>query len=132
MEKGKSAANEITSSLKDLHLEPRPKSTPVVSLFDSFGESRLVLVAIARRRQLLNDDVLISLAEVSWKILDLSGSDVTDFGLKQVAEICIDLRAIDIRFGAKTDGCAFFIPYACCFTTFSSYIFSCELSIYTF
>ncbi|URE06567.1 hypothetical protein MUK42_19215 [Musa troglodytarum] len=135
MEKGKSAANEITSSLKDLHLKPRPKSTPVVSPFDSFAsplkktrppslvnlclgilgrylediiadiseiaagfpsDIKLVLVAIARRRQLLNDDVLISLAEVSWKILDLSGSDVTDFGLKKVAEICIDLRAIDI------------------------------------
>nr|XP_009402579.1 PREDICTED: uncharacterized protein LOC103986326 isoform X2 [Musa acuminata subsp. malaccensis] len=136
MEKGKSAANEITSSLEDLHLKPRPKSTPVVSPFDSFAFSlkktkppslvnlclgilgrylediiadiseiaagfppdiKLVLVAIARRRQLLNDDVLISLAEVSWKILDLSGSDVTDFGLRKVAEICIDLRAIDIR-----------------------------------
>lgn len=43
MEKGKSAANEITSSLEDLHLKPRPKSTPVVSPFDSFGESRVSL-----------------------------------------------------------------------------------------
>lgn len=41
MEKGKSAANEIASSLEDLHLKSRPKSTPVASPFDSFGESRV-------------------------------------------------------------------------------------------
>ena len=52
------------------------------------------MVAIARRRRLLNDDVIISLAE---EILDISGSDVSDFGLAKVAERCKTLQAVDLR-----------------------------------
>lgn len=58
---------------------------------------QLAILSIARRRRLLNDEVLISLAESSWEILDLSGSDVTDVGLATVANICNNLRAVDIR-----------------------------------
>lgn len=56
------------------------------------------MAAIARRRKLLNNDVIISLADSSWEILDLSGSDVSDFGLAKVAEMCKSLRAVDIRY----------------------------------
>ncbi|XP_066370530.1 uncharacterized protein [Miscanthus floridulus] len=49
-----------------------------------------------RRRRLLNDEVLTSLAESSWEILDISGSDVTDAGLATVANVCSNLLAIDI------------------------------------
>lgn len=56
------------------------------------------MAAIARRRRLLNDDVIISLAESSWEILDISYSDVSDFGLAKVADICKSLRAVDIRY----------------------------------
>ncbi|KAG6527546.1 uncharacterized protein LOC122040959 isoform X1 [Zingiber officinale] len=135
MEKGKKAANEITSSLRNLHLAPSPRSVAIASFPDSFSLSlkktkppslvnlclgflgqylediiadiseiaavfpsdiKLALVAIARRRQLLNDNLLVALAEVSWKILDISGSNVTDYGLKKVAEICTSLQAVDI------------------------------------
>lgn len=58
----------------------------------------MAMAAIARRRQLLNDAVIISLAESSWEILDISGSDVSDFGLASVAERCKVLRAVDIRY----------------------------------
>ncbi|XP_042518919.1 protein AMN1 homolog [Macadamia integrifolia] len=57
---------------------------------------KMPMAAIARRRKLLNDDVLISLAESSWDILDVSGSDVSDYGLARVAEKCKSLRAVDI------------------------------------
>ena len=56
------------------------------------------MVGIARRRQLLNDDVLLALAENSWDLLDISGSDVSDLGLTKVAEMCSSLRAVDIRY----------------------------------
>ncbi|XP_039114028.1 uncharacterized protein LOC120249543 [Dioscorea cayenensis subsp. rotundata] len=59
-------------------------------------EIKLALVAIARRRRLLNDDVLIALADISWDLLDVSGSDVTDFGLAKVAEECPYLKSVDI------------------------------------
>ena len=58
----------------------------------------MAMAAIARRRRLLNDDVIISLADTSWEILDISGSDVSDFGLGKVVEICKSLRAVDIRY----------------------------------
>ncbi|PPD81598.1 hypothetical protein GOBAR_DD21455 [Gossypium barbadense] len=61
------------------------------------ADIKIPLAAIARRRKLLNDDVIISLADSSWEILDLSGSDVSDFGLAKVAEMCKSLRAVDIR-----------------------------------
>ncbi|KAL6314136.1 hypothetical protein AAG906_011876 [Vitis piasezkii] len=60
------------------------------------ADTKMAMAAIARRRQLLNDDVIISLAEGSWEILDISGSDVSDFGLAKVAERCKVLRAVDI------------------------------------
>ena len=46
----------------------------------------------------MNDDVVISLADSSWEILELSSSDVSDFGLAKVAEMCKSLRAVDIRY----------------------------------
>ncbi|KAL3364646.1 hypothetical protein AABB24_013432 [Solanum stoloniferum] len=57
---------------------------------------KMALVAIARRRRLLNDDVIVALADSSWKILDLSGSEVSDFGLSQVVKTCKHLQAVDI------------------------------------
>ncbi|KAJ9182658.1 hypothetical protein P3X46_006627 [Hevea brasiliensis] len=57
---------------------------------------KMAIAGISRRRKLLNDDVIVSLADSSWEILDLSGSDVTDSGLMKVAEICKFLQAVDI------------------------------------
>jgi hypothetical protein len=61
-------------------------------------ERQMAMAAVARRRRLLNDDVIISLADTSWELLDISGSDVSDFGLGKVVEICKSLRAVDIRY----------------------------------
>ena len=58
---------------------------------------QLAIMSIARRRRLLNDDVLVSLVDSSWKILDISGSEVTDVGLATVARTCSNLWAVDIR-----------------------------------
>lgn len=60
------------------------------------------MVSIGRRRKLLNNDVLISLADTSWDILDISGSDVSDFGLIKVVEKVKTLRAVDIRYDNTT------------------------------
>lgn len=57
----------------------------------------MVLVAIARRRKLLNDDILVALADSSWEKLDISCSDVSDSGLCHVVNICKNLKAVDIR-----------------------------------
>ncbi|XP_068667792.1 uncharacterized protein [Aristolochia californica] len=66
-------------------------------IVESFpSDTKMALVAIARRRKLLNDQLLMTLAESSWEILDISGSDVTDLGLGKVVEICNNLRAVDI------------------------------------
>lgn len=62
-----------------------------------FVIEQLVLVAIARRRKLLNDDIVIALADGSWEILDISGSDVSDSGLCHIVNICQNLRVVDIR-----------------------------------
>lgn len=58
----------------------------------------MAMAAIARRRKLLSDNVIIALAEGSWEILDLSGSDVSDFGLSRVSKVCKFIRAVDIRY----------------------------------
>lgn len=57
----------------------------------------MAITAIARRRKLLNDDVVIALAESSWEVLDLSDSEVTDIGLLKVIEVCNHVKAMDIR-----------------------------------
>lgn len=57
----------------------------------------MAITAIARRRKLLNDDVIIALADSSWEVVDLSDSEVTDIGLLNVIEICNHVRAMDIR-----------------------------------
>ncbi|XP_020534549.1 uncharacterized protein LOC105632964 isoform X2 [Jatropha curcas] len=67
------------------------------------AQIKMAIAAISRRRKLLNDDVIISLADSSWEILDLSGSDVTDSGLMKVAELCKFLRAVDIRGCPRSD-----------------------------
>lgn len=59
---------------------------------------QMSIAAIARRRKLLDDDVIISLADSSWEILDVTGSDVSNSGLAKVADICKSLRAVDIRY----------------------------------
>eukprot|EP00252_Welwitschia_mirabilis_P009696 TRINITY_DN22439_c0_g1_i1.p1 TRINITY_DN22439_c0_g1~~TRINITY_DN22439_c0_g1_i1.p1 ORF type:complete len:336 (-),score=54.00 TRINITY_DN22439_c0_g1_i1:22-1029(-) len=60
------------------------------------ADIKMTLMAIARRRGLLCDSVLIALAETSWDLLDVAGSEVTDAGLQRISEICVNLRAIDI------------------------------------
>ncbi|KAG7957621.1 hypothetical protein I3843_11G184900 [Carya illinoinensis] len=60
------------------------------------SDVKMAMAAIARRRRLLNDDVVVSLADGSWEILDISGSDVSDLGLGKVVEVCKSLRAVDI------------------------------------
>lgn len=57
----------------------------------------MVLVAIARRRKLLNDDIVVALADSSWEMLDMSGSDVSDSGLYHLVNICQNIKAVDIR-----------------------------------
>ncbi|KAG5546626.1 hypothetical protein RHGRI_018712 [Rhododendron griersonianum] len=63
------------------------------------ADIKMAMAAIARRRKLLNDDVIIALAESLWEILHIFGSDVSDFGLSKVAEACKVLRGMDIRYG---------------------------------
>lgn len=65
--------------------------------FICFVKLQQSLAAVARRRKLLNNDVIISLADSSWETLDVSGSEVSDFGLAEVAKTCKFLRAVDIR-----------------------------------
>ncbi|XP_010433421.1 PREDICTED: uncharacterized protein LOC104717536 [Camelina sativa] len=60
------------------------------------ADIKMSIAAIARRRKLLDDVVIVSLADSSWEILDVSGSDVTNSGLAKVAEMCKSLRAVDI------------------------------------
>ncbi|KAL8151577.1 hypothetical protein V2J09_021385 [Rumex salicifolius] len=77
------------------HLEDIiPDLTDIASSFPS--HIKMAIAAIARRRKLLNNDIIIALADGSWEVLDVSGSDVTDFGLAKVSEICGFLRAVDI------------------------------------
>ncbi|KAI4306107.1 hypothetical protein L6164_029415 [Bauhinia variegata] len=77
------------------HLEDIVADLGEISL--SFpGDVKMALAAIARRRKLLSDDVLISLADTSLEILDVSGSDISDAGLTKVAEVCKFIRALDI------------------------------------
>ncbi|KAK9673888.1 hypothetical protein RND81_12G196400 [Saponaria officinalis] len=57
---------------------------------------KMAIAAIARRRKLLTDEVIISLADETWEILDISCSDVSDLGLTKLAEMCRLLRAVDI------------------------------------
>ncbi|KAJ6893979.1 hypothetical protein NC652_027911 [Populus alba x Populus x berolinensis] len=57
---------------------------------------KMTIVAIARRRRMLCDEVIIPLADTSWEILDISGSEVTDSGLIEVTKTCKFLRAVDI------------------------------------
>lgn len=58
----------------------------------------MAMAAIARRRRLLNDDVIVSLADSAWEFLDISNSDVSDLGLLKVVEICKHLHAVDVRY----------------------------------
>ncbi|XP_060189053.1 uncharacterized protein LOC132618003 isoform X2 [Lycium barbarum] len=67
---------------------------------------KMALVAIARRRRLLNDDVIVALADSSWQILDLSGSEVSDFGLSKVVTTCKHLGAVDIRGCSRSENTA--------------------------
>lgn len=57
------------------------------------------IVAIARRRKLLDDVNLNALLDDSWDTLDISGSDITDSGLTRAARTCPNLHAVDIRYG---------------------------------
>ncbi|KAL8156825.1 uncharacterized protein LOC141670760 isoform X2 [Apium graveolens] len=57
---------------------------------------KITIAAIARRRRLLDDNVIITLAESSWDILDVSDSDVSDYGISVVAKRFKCLRAADI------------------------------------
>ncbi|KAJ0734160.1 putative leucine-rich repeat domain superfamily [Helianthus annuus] len=76
------------------HLDDIIEDLEVLTSFPP--DIKMAIAAIARRRKLLNDDVIIALAESSWEILDLSDSEVTDIGLLKVIEICKHARAMDI------------------------------------
>ncbi|XP_030542873.1 uncharacterized protein LOC115749956 isoform X2 [Rhodamnia argentea] len=60
------------------------------------ADIKMAVAAIARRRRLLDNNVIVSLADGSWEILDISGSNVSDVGLIKLAGICRSLRAVDI------------------------------------
>ncbi|CAM8949693.1 unnamed protein product [Rhodiola kirilowii] len=78
------------------------------------ADVKLAMGAIARRRKLLTDDVLISLIDASWEILDLCGSDVSDIGLIKVAETCKSLRAVDISRCGKATVVGVSALFQCC------------------
>ncbi|KAK0599879.1 hypothetical protein LWI29_009393 [Acer saccharum] len=67
------------------------------------ADIKIAIAAIARRRKLLNDEVIIALADSSWEILDISGSDVSDSGLVIVAKMCKSMRAVDVRGSPRSD-----------------------------
>ncbi|XP_078437052.1 RNI-like superfamily protein [Wolffia australiana] len=58
---------------------------------------KMAIIAMARRKKLLDDGILIALVDESWDTLDISGSDVSDVGLLKVSQICSNLYALDIR-----------------------------------
>ncbi|CAA0814163.1 RNI-like superfamily protein [Striga hermonthica] len=60
------------------------------------SDIKMVLLAVARRRKLLNDGIIIALGDSSFQILDISGSDVSDSGLCHIVDICQNLKAVDI------------------------------------
>ncbi|KAL5802460.1 hypothetical protein ACOSQ4_030765 [Xanthoceras sorbifolium] len=120
IEKNKACKN-VTASLHKLNLNPRvprEKAKPPSLLALCLGvvgkhlediivdlgeiavnfpaDIKIAIAAIARRRKLLNDNVILSLADSSWEILDISGSDVSDSGLEILAKMCKSLRAVDI------------------------------------
>lgn len=76
------------------HLEDIIEDLELLTSFPS--DIKMAITAIARRRKLLNDDVIVALAESSWEVLDLSDSEVSDIGLLKVIEICNHVRAMDI------------------------------------
>lgn len=115
------ATKNVTASLKNLQFNsrlPLEKSKPpslvslclgvvgkhledIIADLDEIAvnfpaDIKIAIASIARRRKLLSDDVIISLADSSWEILDISGSDVSDTGLVKVAEMCKSLKAVDI------------------------------------
>ncbi|XP_071725795.1 uncharacterized protein [Rutidosis leptorrhynchoides] len=76
------------------HLEDIIEDLEILASFPP--DIKMAMTAIARRRKLLNDDVIVALAESSWEVIDLSESEVSDIGLLKVIEICSHLRVIDI------------------------------------
>jgi len=77
------------------HLEDLIEDMHVIApAFPSHVKGKLL--AIARRRGLLCDELLVALADNSWEILDVSGSDVTDSSLIAVACACPRLLDLDI------------------------------------
>lgn len=59
-------------------------------------EIKMALLAIAKRRGLLCDTLLLALVDSSCELLDISGSEVTDRGMLKVIETCLCLKVIDI------------------------------------
>ncbi|KAI5083014.1 hypothetical protein GOP47_0002757 [Adiantum capillus-veneris] len=57
---------------------------------------KMTLLAIARRKCLVSDGVLETLLDESWEALDISGSEVTDYGLERASKTCSSLKAVDI------------------------------------
>ncbi|GMJ10352.1 hypothetical protein like AT4G26980 [Hibiscus trionum] len=84
----------MTLSLIAEHLKENMDT--LSKIVDCPPEIKIKFVAMSRRKQLLSDDFLISMANSSWSILDLPGSEVTDVGITKVAELCISLRALDM------------------------------------
>lgn len=77
------------------HLEDIIDDLPQIA-FNLPSHVKMTIAAIARRRRLLDDNAIITLAESSWDLLDVSDSDVSDYGLSVVAKRCKYLRAADI------------------------------------
>lgn len=80
----------VGKNLEDI-IEDLPE---IASTFPS--HIRMAIAAIAKRRKLLNDEILVALVESSWEILDISTSNVSDLGLSHVVKTCKALRAVDI------------------------------------
>ena len=71
----------------------------------------MAMVAIARRRKLLDDRILIALLDDLWVNLDISGSDVTDIGLSKAVQACPNLYAVDIRYCYSSIISSDLVPY---------------------
>ncbi|KAJ7534382.1 hypothetical protein O6H91_13G091600 [Diphasiastrum complanatum] len=77
------------------HLEDIIDEMNVIALYLP-ADVKLKILAVARRRRVLQSKLLLALADGSWELLDVSGSEVTDDGMVEVAKLCPLLKVVDI------------------------------------
>ncbi|GBG82015.1 hypothetical protein CBR_g34195 [Chara braunii] len=95
-QKGPRSLQNICIGFLGAHLEELVDDLDFLASFLP-SEIKLSLLAIARRRGLLDDKVLSALADDTWEILDLSGSAISDDAFVAMLGTCSGLCAVDIR-----------------------------------